>query len=154
MILVTGATGNVGGELVRALAGAGQPVRALTRDDNPREFPAGVQQAPGDLNKPDSMRTALSGTTAVFLYPGYQDTAGTLAEARRAGVRRVVMLSVLRLLRHRHARRVAAPAGRPRRYRPKPAHVPPMGRRPRERLQPVIPVSAVLRKRALGRVFP
>jgi hypothetical protein len=29
-----------------------------------------------------------------------------------------------------------------------------MGRRPRERLQPVIPVSAVLRKRALGRVFP
>jgi len=225
MILVTGATGNVGGELVRALAGAGQPVRALTRDDNPREFPAGVQQAPGDLNKPDSMRTALSGTTAVFLYPGYQDTAGTLAEARRAGVRRVVMLSgssaasgdtgnavsrymieseatvrasglawtivrsfgfmsntlqwvpqlaagdlvragderqhargvrgrVLRLLHHRHAGPVAAPAGRPRRYRPEPAHVPPMGRRPRERLQPVIPVSAVLRKRALGRVFP
>ena len=41
MILVTGATGNVGGELVRALAGGGQPVRALTRDDNPREFPTG-----------------------------------------------------------------------------------------------------------------
>ena len=39
MILVTGATGNVGGELVRALAGAGQPVRALTRDDSPREWP-------------------------------------------------------------------------------------------------------------------
>jgi uncharacterized protein YbjT (DUF2867 family) len=29
MILVTGATGNVGGELVRALAGGGQPVRAF-----------------------------------------------------------------------------------------------------------------------------
>ena len=43
MILVTGATGNVGGELVRALAGAGQPVRALTRDDNPREWPPGVR---------------------------------------------------------------------------------------------------------------
>jgi len=31
MILVAGATGNVGGELVRVLAEAGQPVRALTR---------------------------------------------------------------------------------------------------------------------------
>jgi uncharacterized protein YbjT (DUF2867 family) len=75
MILVTGATGNVGGELVRALAGAGQPVCALTRDDSPREFPPGVQQAAGDLNKPESMRAALSGATAVFLYPGYQDMA-------------------------------------------------------------------------------
>ena len=45
MILVTGATGNVGGELVRALAGAGQPARALTRDDSPRKWPPGVQQA-------------------------------------------------------------------------------------------------------------
>ena len=39
MILVTGATGNVGGELVRALAGAGQPVRALTRAEDPKAFP-------------------------------------------------------------------------------------------------------------------
>jgi uncharacterized protein YbjT (DUF2867 family) len=93
MILVTGATGNVGGELVRALAGAGQPVRALTRDDKPREFPPGVHQVSGDLNKPESMGAALSGATALFLYPGYQDMSGTLAEARQAGVRRVVMLS-------------------------------------------------------------
>ena len=41
MILVTGATGNVGGELVRALARGGQPERALTRDDKPRDFPTG-----------------------------------------------------------------------------------------------------------------
>src|SRR5262249_22376012 len=93
MILVTGATGNVGGELVRTLAGGGQPVRALTRDDDPRDFPPGVQQVAGDLNNPESMRSALSGATALFLYPGYQDMAGTLAEARRAGVGRVVMLS-------------------------------------------------------------
>jgi uncharacterized protein YbjT (DUF2867 family) len=93
MILVTGATGNVGGELVRALAGGGQPIRALTRDDKPRDFPPGVQQVPGDLNKPESMRAALSGATAVFLYPGYQGMAATLAAAGEAGVRRVVMLS-------------------------------------------------------------
>jgi len=93
MILVTGAAGNVGGELVRALAGSGQPVRALTRDDKPRDFPPGVQQVAGDLNKPESMRAALSGATAMFLYPGYQDMAATLAAASDAGVRRVVMLS-------------------------------------------------------------
>ena len=93
MILVTGAAGNVGGELVRALAGAGQPVRALTRDDAPRAFPPGVSQVTGDLNKPESMRGALAGASAMFLYPGYQDLAGTLAEARQAGVRQVVLLS-------------------------------------------------------------
>ena len=93
MILVTGATGNVGGELVRALAQAGSPVRALTRDDSPKPVPPGVAQVAGDLNKPESMRPALAGAEAVFLYPGYPDMAGTLAEARQAGVSRVVMLS-------------------------------------------------------------
>jgi uncharacterized protein YbjT (DUF2867 family) len=93
MILVTGATGNVGGELVRALAAAGQPVRALTRTGREQDFPPGVQPVTGDLNQPPSMRPALTGAEAVFLYPGYQDMAGTLAEARQAGVRRVVLMS-------------------------------------------------------------
>jgi uncharacterized protein YbjT (DUF2867 family) len=93
MILVTGATGNVGGELVRALADAGQPVRALVRAGREPEFPAGVQPVAGDLNRPESMRPALAGVRALFLYPGYHDMAGTLAEARQAGVSRVVMLS-------------------------------------------------------------
>jgi len=93
MILVTGATGNVGGELVRALAGAGQPVRALTRNGAPKALPPGVPQVTGDLNQPESMRAALAGASAMFLYPGYQDLAGTLAEARQAGVRQVVLLS-------------------------------------------------------------
>jgi uncharacterized protein YbjT (DUF2867 family) len=93
MILVTGATGNVGGELVRALAGAGQPVRALVRAGREPGFPAGGQPVAGDLNQPESLRPALAGVQALFLYPGYQDMAGTLAEARQAGVSRVVMLS-------------------------------------------------------------
>jgi uncharacterized protein YbjT (DUF2867 family) len=93
MILVTGATGNVGGELVRALAAAGQQVRALTRADDPLAFPPGAQQVTGDLNKPESMRAALAGVHAMFLYPGYQDMAGTLVEARHAGVRHVALLS-------------------------------------------------------------
>jgi uncharacterized protein YbjT (DUF2867 family) len=93
MILVTGATGNVGGELVSALAEAGQPVRALTRAGREQDFPPGVQPVTGDLNKPQSMGNALTGAEAMFLYPGYQDLAGTLAQARQAGVRRVVLLS-------------------------------------------------------------
>ncbi len=87
MILVTGAAGNVGGELVRALAGAGVPVRALTRDGAPKAFSPGVPQVTGDLNKPESLRAALAGASAMFLYPGYQDLAGTLAEARQAAGR-------------------------------------------------------------------
>jgi uncharacterized protein YbjT (DUF2867 family) len=47
MILVTGATGNVGGELIRALAEAGQPVRALTRGEGRNGFPPGVPAVPG-----------------------------------------------------------------------------------------------------------
>jgi len=93
MILVTGATGNVGGELIRQLAGAGQPVRALTRGDGRAGFPPGVEAAPGDLNDPASLRPALQGATGVFLLPGYADMPGLLAEARQAGVARVVQLS-------------------------------------------------------------
>jgi uncharacterized protein YbjT (DUF2867 family) len=93
MILVTGATGNVGGEVMRALAASGQPVRALTRSDGPVDLPAGAERATGDLNQPDSMRDALAGISGIFLYPGYQDLTATLAQARQAGVRQVVLLS-------------------------------------------------------------
>jgi uncharacterized protein YbjT (DUF2867 family) len=93
MILVTGATGNVGGELVRALARDGQPVRALVRAGGQPELPAGAEAAAGDLNEPESMRAALTGAGGMFLYPGYRNTAGTLEEAKRAGVRHVVLMS-------------------------------------------------------------
>ena len=93
MILVTGATGNVGGELIRTLVGMGQPVRALTRGDGRAGFPPGVQAVPGDLNDPASLRSALRGAAGVFLLPGYADMPGILAEARQAGVARVVQLS-------------------------------------------------------------
>ena len=93
MILVTGATGNVGGEVVRALTGSGRKVRALTRGGDHPEFPPGVEAAEGDLNDPASLRGALAGAEGVFLLPGYADMAGLLAQARRAGVSRVVQLS-------------------------------------------------------------
>lgn len=90
MFLVTGATGNVGGELVRALAARGEPVRALVRPGKEAALPPGTEAANGDLSDPASLRPALDGVTGLFLLPGYD---GVAAEAQRAGVRNVVLLS-------------------------------------------------------------
>jgi uncharacterized protein YbjT (DUF2867 family) len=90
MFLVTGATGNVGSELVSALAGAGERVRALVR--TPREIP-GAEAVPGDLNHPTTLTEALAGVRGIFLLPGYQDTPGLLTLAGKAGVEHVVLLS-------------------------------------------------------------
>jgi uncharacterized protein YbjT (DUF2867 family) len=70
VILVTGATGNVGGELVRALLAAGEPVRALTRGTAPAALPAGAEQVAGDLDRPESLAEPLAGVGAVFVLPG------------------------------------------------------------------------------------
>jgi uncharacterized protein YbjT (DUF2867 family) len=93
MILVTGATGNVGAELVTALAEAGEPVRALVRKPQDAVLPHGVEPVAGDLNRPESLTGALDGARGLFLLPGYADLPGLLALARRAGVARVVLLS-------------------------------------------------------------
>ncbi|WP_084962765.1 NAD(P)H-binding protein [Thermoactinospora rubra] len=92
-ILVTGATGNVGGEVVRALLRAGAPVKALVRA--PRDLLDGVEQVVGDLNRPETLGAALEGVRGVFLLPGYDDMPGQLEQMRRAGVTRVVLLSGL-----------------------------------------------------------
>jgi uncharacterized protein YbjT (DUF2867 family) len=92
MILVAGATGNVGGELVRVLADAGEAVRALSRRPTPR-LPEGVEGVVGDLDRPESLADVLDGVGGVFLLSGYKDMPGLLAEVRRAGVGRVVLLS-------------------------------------------------------------
>ncbi|MFJ7332628.1 NAD(P)H-binding protein [Streptomyces sp. NPDC101110] len=90
MILVTGASGNVGSEVVHALARAGEPVRSLVR--RPAEGLPG-EQAVGDLNRPESLTGALDGVRGAFLLPGYQDMPGLLDRLRRAGAERVVLVS-------------------------------------------------------------
>ncbi|MGK5533760.1 NAD(P)H-binding protein [Streptomyces sp. URMC 129] len=90
---MTGATGNVGAEVVAALTGAGQRVRALVRDPAKASLPAGAEAVAGDLNKPASLADALAGVRGLFLLPGYADMADTLEFAMRAGVDRVVLLS-------------------------------------------------------------
>ncbi|MFF3482850.1 NAD(P)H-binding protein [Streptomyces sp. NPDC002701] len=95
MILVTGATGNVGAEVVHAVAAEGEPVRALSRSGDPTGLPRGVEAVAGDLNRPHTVREALDGVRALFLMPGYEGQHAVLADARAAGVQRVVMLSGL-----------------------------------------------------------
>lgn len=94
MILVTGATGNVGGQLVEILASAGEPVRALIRREADQTgLPDGVESVVGDLNRPAGLASALAGVRAVHLLAGYEDMPAFLAGARRAGVQHVVLQS-------------------------------------------------------------
>jgi uncharacterized protein YbjT (DUF2867 family) len=94
MIFVTGATGNAGGAVARALAARGEPVRALIRGESDGEsLPEGAEGFVGDLNRPETLAAGLGGVSAAFLLSGYDGLAETLDEMRQAGVERVVLLS-------------------------------------------------------------
>src|SRR5919201_87668 len=93
MILVTGATGNAGGAVVRALVDAGAEVRGLVRPGSESSLPDGAEAAIGDLNRPETLGDAIAAASAAFLLAGYEGLDETLAQMRRAGVERVVLLS-------------------------------------------------------------
>src|SRR6476661_3146548 len=67
VILVTGATGNVGRQVVSQLVGTGATVRAVTRDPDSAGLPRGVDVARGDLSDPTTMDACLDGVDTVFL---------------------------------------------------------------------------------------
>jgi uncharacterized protein YbjT (DUF2867 family) len=97
MILITGATGHVGRELVPQVVDSGAPVRVLVRDparaDN---LPAAVERVVGDLADPATLPPALDGVDRLFvLVPGIDHTPvdHLLTAARAAGVRRLTYLS-------------------------------------------------------------
>lgn len=102
MILITGATGNVGRELAKALAGAGVPFRALIRDAaRAAGLPSEASLVTGDLEAPRTLPPAFDGVTELFLLtPGLGTTqcAHALAAARAAGVRHIVHLSAFTVL--------------------------------------------------------
>ncbi len=93
-VLVTGATGPLGREVVARLLAAGVPVRALTRAPAAARLPAGVEVVAGDLTQPDSLESARDDVDAVFLIwtvPG--TTAAEVIARLAAGARRLVLLS-------------------------------------------------------------
>lgn len=102
MILVTGAAGTTGSEVVRLLAGKGIRVRALVRNpDKAKLFHGpGVETAVADLEKPATLDPALKGVDKVFLVSSTDPRVGLLhgnliESAKRAGVKQIVRLSAL-----------------------------------------------------------
>jgi uncharacterized protein YbjT (DUF2867 family) len=98
MIVVTGATGNVGRALVRTLAEAGEQVIAVSRRLTAADVPAGVECRRADVARPAQLATAFDGADALFLMDtGVNahliDTRDVLDTARSAGIGRVVLLS-------------------------------------------------------------
>jgi uncharacterized protein YbjT (DUF2867 family) len=102
MIVVTGATGNAGSEVVRALTARGGRVRAFVRDPGKARHKLGgnVELAVGDFADPGSVRTAFEGADALLLScaddprrVGWETAA--IDAAMAAGVRQIVKLSAM-----------------------------------------------------------
>lgn len=99
-ILVTGATGNIGGQVIQHLVDRGADVRALVRDPSKANFPAGVAVVKGDFLDVDPLRTAFDGVSTLFLLNAVVSDEFTQALialniARSAGIERIVYLSVI-----------------------------------------------------------
>jgi dihydroflavonol-4-reductase len=109
--LVTGATGLLGGHIVRELLARGHAVRALVRPTSDRSFLSGldVEYSTGDVLQPDTLQAAVAGcevvfhAAAIFAYWGHAaaeldnvagaGTRNVLTAAHRAGVAKVVVTS-------------------------------------------------------------
>ncbi|MFF4124457.1 NAD(P)H-binding protein [Microbispora rosea] len=91
MIVVTGASGNVGGQVVALLAAAGERVTAVSR--RTAELPEGVRQVRADLDDPAGLKDAFEGADVMFLLVAGQNPQAILDAAMVGGVRRVVLLS-------------------------------------------------------------
>ncbi len=100
--LVIGATGRIGGDLVKALVARGEDVRALVRDSEKAAAieGQGVEAVVGDLERPETLDSALGGVDKAFLISGdnprIAELHGNFVEAaRRADVGRIVRMSIL-----------------------------------------------------------
>ncbi|WBB63335.1 NAD(P)H-binding protein [Streptomyces sp. WMMC500] len=96
MILVTGATGNVGGQAVAQVEWAGVPVRALVRDPARADLPPGVEAVRGDLADPATLGPAFAGVSGLLLVwplPTAETAPAVLDAAVAAGVRRIAYVS-------------------------------------------------------------
>jgi len=101
-VLVIGATGTVGSEVVKALLQRGADVRAFTRTQpKPGTFSGAVEIAVGDLTDPVSVAEAIKGVDKLFLLIGNVPNEFTQALtayglAKKAGLKHVTYLSVFK----------------------------------------------------------
>ncbi len=100
MILVTGATGAVGGRVARLLSERGESLRLLVRDSSKAPKLAGAEVAVGDYSNPSDLPLAFAGVDVAFIVSGYARPgerwrlhANAVDAARLAGVGRIVYLS-------------------------------------------------------------
>jgi uncharacterized protein YbjT (DUF2867 family) len=93
MILVTGATGNVGRNVVEQLLAAGEVVRALTRNPAGAGLDSAVDTVFGDLSRPETLAGALRGVERAFLFPVHGQLQAFLDIAKDNSVDLVVLLS-------------------------------------------------------------
>lgn len=97
MLLVTGATGHVGRELVRELDARGASARILVRDPaRAAGLPERVERAVGDLDEPATLASAFAGVERLFLLVpgiGLEHTEHAITAAKAAGVGHIVYLS-------------------------------------------------------------
>lgn len=101
-VLVIGATGRVGIEVVKALLQRGADVRAFTRKEpKPGMFSGAVEIALGDLGDPVSVAEAMKGVDKLFLLIGREGVPVELTQAvtayglaRKAGLKHVTFVSV------------------------------------------------------------
>ena len=97
MILITGATGHVGKELVSQLLNAGQSIRVLVRDERKvAHLDRRVERAAGDLNDPVSLGPAMRGIDRLYIVtPVTEQVVNLLQAAKQAGVKHVVKQSTI-----------------------------------------------------------
>jgi (4-alkanoyl-5-oxo-2,5-dihydrofuran-3-yl)methyl phosphate reductase len=98
MILITGATGNIGRHVVTALLDEGREVRALTRDPQSAALPSEVDVCAGDFDAVETLVPAMKGIDALLLASygpatGRRD-AHVANTAAAAGVGRIVKISI------------------------------------------------------------
>lgn len=98
-ILVTGATGTLGGTVARQLLSAGEQVRALVRDPDKASAleDSGAELVQGDLAKPETLDPALDGIERAFLLtrPSVELETNFVEAARRGGLGHLVKQSAM-----------------------------------------------------------
>lgn len=100
MILVTGATGNNGSEIVKLLAAQNVPVRAMVRDRQKASeiAAANVAVVEADFDRPETLLPVLNGVQQAFLVTNSSERAQSqqiafVEAAKQSGVTRIVKLS-------------------------------------------------------------